>query len=92
MTDDRMFIGIVTVLGVLFSFILAFMPQSRAFPLPPYFWVLIAMGAVEILLSLRRGRGFQPAVTMQARIIALALAIGAMLLIPYLAGVQTSIL
>jgi hypothetical protein len=92
MKDDHLFIGLIIVLGAAIGTLLAFFPQSRSFALPPYFWVVIAMGLIEVGLALRRGGTFQPTVTMQARIIGLTVAIALMLLIPYLAGVTGSIL
>ena len=90
--DDILFIGLVAAWGAISGALLAFVPQSRAAPIPPYFWILLAMVALELVLTLRLGGGFRPAVTMRARVIGLGLALGAMLLILYLTGAPVSVL
>jgi hypothetical protein len=86
MTIDRIFIVFMTLCGLIIAGLLIFVPRSRDFGIPPYFWVLIPMAIFEAV-AFARNRGTPgPVITMETRLIGFAIAIALMLAVPYLAG------
>ena len=56
MTIDRIFIVVMTLCGLILAGLVMVFPQSRAFGIPPYFWVLIPMAIFEAI-AFARNRG-----------------------------------
>jgi hypothetical protein len=61
-------------------------PQSRAFGVPPYFWVLIPMAIFEAIAFARNRGAPGSVIAMETRLIGFVIAIALLLVIPYLAG------
>lgn len=53
---DRILIAYMILVGIVVGAILVLVPQAREFRLPPYFWVLAAVGAFD-LAAYARARG-----------------------------------
>jgi hypothetical protein len=89
MTINHLFLAFMTLVGVIVGIVLVVSPESRDYKLPPYFWVLIAMAAFE-LIAFARGRGARgTVVSMDARLGGFVLAIVLMVAIPYVSGGST---
>ena len=74
--------GLHGLVGIAVGAVLVLAPETRDFRLPPYFWVLIAMAAFE-LIAFARWRGAPgTVVTMDARLGGFLLAIVLMVAIP----------
>ena len=86
MTIDRIFIVFMTLCGLIVAGLVTFFPQSRSFGIPPYFWVLIPMAIFEGVAFARNRGAPGSVITMETRLIGFVIAIGLMLVIPYLAG------
>jgi hypothetical protein len=83
---DRILIGYMILIGIVVGAILVFVPQAREFRLPPYFWVLLAVGAFD-LAAFARGRGAPGTMAgMDARLLGFVIAIVLMVVIPILFG------
>jgi hypothetical protein len=81
-TVNRIFLGFMVLVGIAVGAVLVLAPETRDFHLPPYFWVLIAMAAFE-LIAFARWRGAPgTVVTMDARLGGFLLAIVLMVAIP----------
>jgi hypothetical protein len=87
-TADRVFIVFAIFVGIAAGAIYALVPASRGIGVAPYFWVLIAFAVFEILAVYLRGGGAQPLISMATRLIGFALALGLMVLVPWMAGVE----
>src|SRR5262249_17934214 len=86
MTINHIFLAFMVLVGAAVGIVLVIHPESRDFRLSPYFWVLIAMAAFE-LITFARGRGAPgTVVSMDARLAGCVLAIVAMVSIPTAAG------
>ena len=86
MTIDRILIGYTIVVGLVIGGVLVAVPQAREFRLPPYFWVLAAVAAFD-LVSYLRGRGAPGSMAgMDARLLAFVLGIVLMVAVPALLG------
>jgi hypothetical protein len=86
MTINHVFIAFMIATGSALGVVLVVAPHVREFRLPPYFWILIAMGLFE-LVAFARGRGAPGTlVTMDARVAGFVLGILIMIVIPILAG------
>jgi hypothetical protein len=89
LTINHVFLAFMTLVGAAVGIVLVMAPQSRDFRVPPYFWVLIAMAAFE-LIAFARGRGAPGTmVAMEARLCGFVLGIVIMVVIPILAGSST---
>jgi hypothetical protein len=86
MTIDRMFIVFMTLWGLILAGLVMVFPQSRAFGIPPYFWVLIPMAIFEGIAFARNRGAPGPVIAMETRLIGFVIAIALLLVIPYLAG------
>ena len=82
MTIDRIFIVFMTLCGLILASLVMVFPQSRAFGIPPYFWVLIPMAIFEAIAFARNRGAPGPVIAMETRLIGFAVAIALMLLIP----------
>jgi hypothetical protein len=86
MMTDHIFIGFMGAVGFAAGAILIAMPETRDLRVPPYFWVLIAMGLFEItLFAFWRGVPGRM-VSNGARLLGFVLAIVIMVVMPILAG------
>jgi hypothetical protein len=86
MSIDRVLIGWMIVVGIAVGAILVAMPQAREFRVPPYFWVLAAIGLFD-LATFARGRGAPGTMAgMDARLLAFFIGIALMVGIPVLLG------
>jgi hypothetical protein len=81
---DRILIAYMILVGIVVGAILVLVPQAREFRLPPYFWVLAAVGAFD-LAAYARARG---APGTDARLLGFLLAIVLMVVIPILSGAE----
>ena len=86
MTIDRIFIAFMILCGLVTAAVLVFFPQSREFRVAPYFWVIIAMATFEGIAFARNRGAPGTVIAMESRVIGFVVAIGLMLVIPYLAG------
>jgi len=88
MAINHVFFAFMAVIGAATGVIVALRPQVRDSAVAPYFWVLIAMALFE-LINFSRARGAPGTViTMEARLIALVIAIVLMVVIPIFAGTR----
>ncbi|MCX7312023.1 MAG: hypothetical protein NTV56_09925 [Alphaproteobacteria bacterium] len=86
MTIDQVFIGFMTLCGLIVGGLVALLPQSRSIGIPPYFGVLLFMAIFEIA-AFARGRGAPGSVIkMETRLIGFLLAVVLIAVLPYLAG------
>jgi hypothetical protein len=86
MTTDHIFIGFMGAVGFAAGAILIAMSETRDLSVPPYFWVLIAMGLFEItLFAFWRGVPGRM-VSNGARLLGFVLAVVIMVVMPILAG------
>jgi hypothetical protein len=85
---DRILIAYMILVGIVVGAILVLVPQAREFRLPPYFWVLAAVGAFD-LAAYARARGAPGTMAgMDARLLGFLLAIVLMVVIPMLFGAE----
>jgi hypothetical protein len=86
MSIDRIMVGYAILVGIVVGAILVTIPQAREFRVPPYFWVLLAIAAFDVVAYLR-GRGAPGTMAgMDARLAGFVLAIVLMVGIPVLLG------
>jgi hypothetical protein len=86
MTINHVFIGFMIVIGIAIGALLIAVPQAHDFRVPPYFWILIAMGLFEFAVY-TCGKGAPgTAIAMETRLLGFGLAIALMVGIPMLAG------
>jgi hypothetical protein len=86
MSIDRILVGWMVVVGIAVGAILVVLPQAREFRIPPYFWVLAAVGLFD-LATFARGRGARGTMAgMDARLLGFVIAIVLMVGIPMLFG------
>jgi hypothetical protein len=83
-----MFIVFGAVVGLASGLIYAYVPASRSFGIPPYFWVLIALALFEVTAFSRGQKPVAPLTRLASFVVALALAF----LIPFAAGVEMRLL
>jgi hypothetical protein len=83
---DRILIAYMILVGIVAGVILVVVPHATEFRLPPYFWVLLAIGAFD-LAAYARGRGAPGTMAaMNARLLGFVLALVLMVVIPILSG------
>jgi hypothetical protein len=90
MDISRIFFIYAIVVGLVVGGVIVLYPQSRDFTLAPYFWVLIAFGAFE-LLAFARAKTSGPPITATTRIVGFVIALALMVLIPLAAGMPLKI-
>jgi hypothetical protein len=90
MDISRIFFIYAIVVGLIVGGVIVLYPQSRDFAIAPYFWVLIAFGAFE-LLAFARSKTSGPPITATTRIVGFAIALVLMVLIPLAAGMPLKI-
>jgi hypothetical protein len=90
MDISRLFIAYAIVVGLIVGGVIVLYPQSRDFTVAPYFWVLIAFGAFE-LIAVARLRVSGPPITARTRIIGFAISIALIVAIPMGAGMPLKI-
>jgi uncharacterized membrane protein HdeD (DUF308 family) len=88
---NRLFLLFMGIVGAAVGLILVLFPQSRDLRLPPYFWVLIAMAAFELVAFARARGAAGTVVTMEARIAGFVVAIVLMIAIPAAFGLPVSL-
>jgi len=82
----RVFLGYTLAAGLMAGAVLVAKPELRDIGISPFFWIVIAMAAFE-LLSFARGGGAPGAtVTMGIRLLGFAFAITAMIAVQVVAG------
>jgi hypothetical protein len=85
MTIDRLFLGYMTLVGILVGALLIAAPSVGDYFIKPYFWVLIAVGLFEgVVYLVRRTPG--PVLSAYARLLGFVIGIVLMVVIPTLAG------
>jgi hypothetical protein len=92
MTIDRIFYIFIVLAGIAAGAVLVAWPAAASFAIKPYFWILFAMAGFEAVAFLI-GRG-APGTMLNnlTRLIGLALGIGLMAGIAWLAGTQVQFL
>ena len=86
MKIDHVLIAFMIVVGFTVGIILTVRPDVREFRVPPYFWVLIALGLFELANFARAQGAAGTAVSMEARLLGFVLAIVLMFVVPLLAA------
>jgi hypothetical protein len=86
MTIDRILVATMIVVGLVIGGVLVVMPQARDFRLPPYFWVLAAVAAFDLVCYLRARGAPGTMAGMDARLLGFALGIVLMVAVPMLFG------
>jgi hypothetical protein len=86
MRINRVFLGYMTLAGIVTGAILVAAPQAGDFLIKPYFWILIAVGLFEGGTSLYRRTAPGPVLTMPVRLLGFGIGIALMVAIPMLAG------
>ena len=89
---DHIFLLFMIVCGAIAGSILVAAPQVAKFIVPPYFWLLIAMIAFEGFAHWPFGGAPGSLLSLEFRLIALVAGVAAMFAIPYVAGVQITML
>lgn len=85
MDISRIFVVYAVAVGLAVGGAIVVWPQGRDLAIAPYFWVLIAFGAFELLAFARSNVGGPP-ITAQTRIVGFAISIALMIVIPVMAG------
>jgi hypothetical protein len=86
LTINHVFFVFMALVGAAIGIMLVVSPETRPLKLPPYFWILIAMGLFEAILF-ARGRGAPGTmISMDARVLGFVLALLLGLLIPMFSG------
>lgn len=83
---DRTFYFFMAVVGILAGFVLARSPEAGNLAIKPVFWILIAVGAFDLVTYLRGRAATGGMLAFNARILGFAIGIVWMMLIPWLAG------
>ena len=87
MNLDYLFFGFMAVVGAVSGAIIVAVPKAQNFVVAPYFWVLIAMAAFDLVVVVRRQtRPEMPMLTTPARLLGLIVGVGLMLLIAAMGG------
>lgn len=86
MTIDRLFLGYMTLVGILVGAVLVAAPQLDDYFIKPYFWVLIAVALFEGGVYFVRRNAPGPMLSTQARLLGFVIGIVLMVVIPTLAG------
>jgi hypothetical protein len=83
---DRVLIGYTILVGIAAGVVLVAVPAAQEFRLPPYFWILAAIGVFD-LAAYARGQGAPGTMAaMRARVFGFVIALVLMVLIPVLFG------
>ena len=82
---NRFFLGFMALIGVAVGVVLVVRPEVRNFVLPPYLWILIAVGLFDMGAVLR-GQAPGTMLTMQARVLGFVIGGVALVVVPTLAG------
>ena len=85
---DRILIAYMILVGIVAGVILVVVPQATEFRLPPYFWVLLAVGAFDLAAYACGRRAPGTMATMNARLFGFVLALVLMVVIPILFGAE----
>jgi len=86
MTLDKVFFGLMALVGVASGFALVAMPRLQDFIIKPYFWILIAIAAFDLAVYLMRRNASGEMLTMNARLLGLVIGVVLLVAIPTLAG------
>jgi hypothetical protein len=86
MTIEKIYYGYMVLAGSLIGATLVAVPGFQDFMIPPYFWVLIAVGLFDGGAFLFRRNAPWTMLSMPARLIGFVIGIGLMAAIPMLAG------
>jgi hypothetical protein len=89
---DRTFYFFMAGVGIFAGLLLARSPEAGDFFIKPVFWILIAVGAFDLVTYLRGRAATGGMLPFNARILGFTIGIVWMMLIPYLAGTQVRIL
>jgi len=83
---DHLFFAYMAAAGIAAGAILVAAPQAGDFVIKPYFWVLIAVAAFDLLVYLRSRGAPGTMLGMDARLLGFVIGVVAMVAIPSLAG------
>jgi len=86
MTLDKLFFGLMVLVGIASGAALVAMPGLQDFIIKPYFWILITIGAFDLGVYLMRRNAPGTMLTMNARLLGLVIGVVLMVAIPTLAG------
>jgi hypothetical protein len=89
---SQKFYFFMAAIGILAGVVLARSPQAGEFFIKPVFWILIAVGAFDLVTFLRGQAATGGMLPFNARILGFTIGIVWMMLIPYLAGTQVRVL
>ena len=89
---DLIFFAFMAAVGLAAGALLVAMPQSQRFVVPPFFWILIAVGLFELGTFLLRQKTPGALLSLNARLIGLLLGVFLMLGITLIAGVEVQFL
>jgi uncharacterized membrane protein HdeD (DUF308 family) len=89
---DRTFYFFMAAVGIFAGLVLVRSPEAGDLPIRPVFWILIAVGAFDLVTYLRGRAATGGLLPFNARILGFAIGIIWMMLIPYLAGTQVRFL
>jgi uncharacterized membrane protein HdeD (DUF308 family) len=86
MTLDKLFFGLMALVGIASGFALVATPRLQDFIIKPYFWILIAIAAFDLGVYLMRRNAPGTMLTMNARLLGLVIGVVLMVVIPTIAG------
>jgi hypothetical protein len=89
---DRTYYFVMAIVGILSGLVLTRAPELGDIAIKPVFWLLIAVGAFDLVTYLRGAAATGGMLGFNVRILGFAIGAIWMLLIPYLAGVRVRIL
>ena len=88
MSIDRILFFYMVAVGIIVGAVLVAVPAARNFSLPPYFWILIAVGVFDAAAYLH-GRGAPGTMaSMNARMLSFLVSLLLMAGVPLLFGVE----
>ena len=83
---DRIFLGYTLLAGLAAGAVLVAKPELRDFGISPFFWIVIAMAAFELMCFARGGGAPGATITMGIRLVGFALALAMMIAVQAAAG------
>jgi hypothetical protein len=86
MTLDKLFFGLMALVGAASGASLVAMPRLQDFIIKPYFWILIVIAAFDLGVYLMRRNAPGTMLTMNARLLGLVIGVVLMVVIPTIAG------
>jgi tRNA threonylcarbamoyladenosine modification (KEOPS) complex Pcc1 subunit len=92
MTLDKIYYGYMALIGIAAGAVLVVLPQGQGYPVPPFFWVLIAAALFEAGSFVVRRGAAAAVLTPAARLIGFVLGLLLMLAITLSAGVSVNFL